>query len=262
MSEDPNPLSSAEVQSIPFCDQWAAENYDAKDAATQETYIADELRRLQAEGAPILRAVLACGEEWVIFVALKLIYAGVDSQGVPVVDLPMVYLRLVAPDALVYEHPETREVQTGVATPPSRDPQGRLLPRDKIGKVLVAKLGNLGGNLDPKLDAKAAMQFSGPRRDAAVRAGKPIYITKEITREPKAFTVREAVVVLKQWGFGIGETAFRSIRSADHKGERARGQCTWLVEELAPEAAQAAMLRGQVERAKAAKSTPVASGAK
>lgn len=232
MVRDPSP--------IPFCDDWTAKGFDKREPGEQEAYVISELRRLRAEGKPLIRAMLNCAEPWAQHLANRFLREGVDTNGDPVFEdgerFDTVYLRLVPPEALDWEDPDTGETERAVAVPPRRDPQGRpVQPRDKAGKVLIAKVGNLGGNLDPKNDdaTKAARAFGGDKRSVNDRTGRNLYITREVTREPRPFTFREAVTILRQWGYGVGDVVFRSVRKrADSKGNPVRGQCNWLVEEI------------------------------
>jgi hypothetical protein len=241
-----------DIEPILFCEKWTAEMWDQRPESEQEAYVNAELRRLKDEGKPILRAVLSCPDPWAQHMAIQLLQRGVTSAGEESVTLPMVFLRLVDPAALSFEHPDTGDVEEKAAVPPKRDPQGRLLPKDKQGHTLVVKVGNLGGHLDPGADPKAAQAFGGTNRLTQSKSGRPLYITREVTRRPQPFPFREAITILRQWGFGIGETIFRSLRSQDAKGLRERGQCQWLVEELS---AEQAMTLPPAPKASAAKST-------
>ncbi len=109
------------------------------------------------------------------------------------------------------------------ATPHPRDPQGRPLPREKAGKVLVAKVG-VRGQMDPsELSARndETRMYSGPARSALARTAQGLYVTTEITSTPTQHTLADATVILRQWGVGFGTRAVT-------RG----GQEIWLVEEV------------------------------
>lgn len=241
------------VEHIQFCSEWDAQQYGVRSESEQEAYVASELRRLVDEEQPTLRAVLNCPDEWAKFLALNLLKVGATAAGEETPTLPVVYLRLVSPDALSYEDPVTGEVDREAAIPPPRDPQGRPLPKDKVGKVLVAKVGNLGGNVPTEREASQARSFGGDRRLALSKGQQSLFVTKEVTRTPAPYTLRDAVLILKAWGYGIGDVVFRTPRSADRNGNRARGLCQWLVEELPEAQALDIIAQSKVKAAKAAK---------
>lgn len=232
---------------IPFCDQWDAQQMGNRPEADQEAYVASELRRLESEGHPVLRPVLNCPDDWAKFLALNMLRMGATSEGEETPSLATVYLRLVDPNVLEYENPDTGETEKGAAVPPPRDPQGRPLPKDKVGKVLVAKVGNVGGNVDPAREASQTKAFAGPRRLQLTKSGQSLFVTREVTRTPAAFPLREAVLILQAWGFGVGDVVFRSPRSADRNGKRARGLCQWLVEEVPAEEALGLIAQAKVK---------------
>lgn len=109
------------------------------------------------------------------------------------------------------------------AQPPPRDPQGRPLPRDKAGKVLVAKIG-MRGQMDPgELSARNAetAMYAGPMRNALARTPQGLYVTTEVTSTPQSYGLADAIVILRQWGVGFG------IRARSRAGLE-----LWLVEEV------------------------------
>jgi hypothetical protein len=133
-------------------------------------------------------------------------------------------------------------------------PQGRPIPRDRVGHVLVCKVGNLGGNLGPERDAKQAEAYGADKRHIAEKARRPLYLTREVTRTAESYSFRDALIILGQWGYGIGETVFAQPRErGGMDGERRyfRGQCRWLVEECTPE--QYAQDQAKKRKAQAAK---------
>jgi hypothetical protein len=221
---------ATEFHPIPFCEGWSTEGWDKREELEQEKYIAGELRRLESEGAPILRAVMSYGDLWLQHIAYRLLRDGFTADGDPCPSLTTVQLRLVEPERLDWTGPGGEEVQAA-AVPPTCDPQGRPLPRDRAGKVLVVKVGNLGGNLDPSRDAKQAQAFGADKRHIMAKAHRTMYLTREVTRDPASYSFADALIILGQWGYGIGETVFAQPRTRDG-AHFTRGQCRWLVEEV------------------------------
>jgi hypothetical protein len=150
-------------------------------AAMRRAYVADELRRLQASGPLSLAALLAGAVDGAASVALDLIDKGRGPDGADVVPPGFaVSLRL-------------REG----AVPPVRDPQGRQLPADKQGKVLVVKVGQRS-------------QLATERATDA-NARRDIYETTEVTATARAYRLREAVTILRQWGVGVADDLDRHL---------------------------------------------------
>jgi hypothetical protein len=246
-------MASTEFQPIPFCDNWATGGYDKMEENLQEAYVASELTRLVEEKQPLLRAVMAYGELWVQHLAMRLLRDGATAAGDQCPQVSTVFLRLVEPEALDWTDPNG-DTETAVAIPPNRDPQGRPIPRDRVGHVLVCKVGNLGGNLGPERDAKQAEAYGADKRHIAEKARRPLYLTREVTRTAESYSFRDALIILGQWGYGIGETVFAQPRErGGMDGERRyfRGQCRWLVEECTPE--QYAQDQAKKRKAQAAK---------
>jgi hypothetical protein len=150
-------------------------------APARRAYVAEELRRVQASGPLSLCALLAGAVDGAASVALDLMDKGRGPDGADVVPPGFaVHLRL-------------REG----AVPPQRDPQGRALPTDKAGKVLVVKIGQRSAGAEARsIDANA-------RRD--------IYETTEVTASPRAYRLREAVIILRQWGVGVADDIDRHL---------------------------------------------------
>ena len=150
-------------------------------ATARRAYVAEELRRAQVSGPLYLCALLAGAVDGAASVALDLIDKGRGPDGADVVPPGFaVQLRL-------------REG----AVPPARDPQGRPLPTDKAGKVLVVKIGQRNSGAEARsIDANA-------RRD--------IYETTEVTASPRAYRLREAVTILRQWGVGVADDIDRHL---------------------------------------------------
>lgn len=146
-------------------------------------YVAQELRRLQKDrGFLKLSDVLIGGVPGASTFALELITNGRDPDGNEVV--PAGY------------SPKLKIVSG--RTPLDRDPQGRKLPPEKAGKVLVVKTGLVRFE-----DAKA--------RQIAERNNRSLYETVEVTHEAKAYRVSEAKQILEQWGVGVANDLTRQI---------------------------------------------------
>lgn len=225
------------LEIISFCPEWA--NYQTQPDKMARRYVAEELRRLDRERAPLLRPILATLDDWLICTAIALVREGEAESGEPVVESREWRLRLV----------------DGVA-PPVVDPQGRALNGADRGKVLVAKVGNLGGTLSPARPAKEAMAFSGEARKAAESSGRNLYRTVRVTRAGVSLSLDDALTVLRQWGYGVTQQQYQhrppkvadarryereielshamALKSGKRTEEpsRPQGQCNWLVEEV------------------------------
>jgi hypothetical protein len=185
--------------------------------AAQRLYVADELRRLEREGAPLLTVALAQLDEKVRHLACTLLRMNDDGEGKQIFPSRSWMLRLVDGE-----------------TPPDADAQGRKLPPEKRGKVLKAKVANLGGQLGGQADQREVSRWSGMQRQARERQGGDLYVYREVTREPQAFTFDEALAILAQWGIGVQTRKYRRPSSwapGRENDESVRGQCNWLVEE-------------------------------
>lgn len=197
-------------------DRWPSVEHQPD--AARRAYIADELRRLSREGAPLLTVVLAQSDDAVKHIALSLLRSNDDGEGRPIHTLTSWSLRLVEGES-----------------PPVRDPQGRMLAKEEQGKVLRVKVGNLGANLGAQADAREIERFSGAARMARSQRGQDLYITRDVTRNAQSFTLDDAVKILSAWGVGV------PMRQYDRhpKGtEGERGQCRWLVEEVTAQPVQ------------------------
>jgi hypothetical protein len=202
-------------------DRWP--NVEHLSDAARRLYVADELRRLDGIGAPLLTVALAQADDAVRHLALSLLRVNDDGEGKPIYPYGRQWmLRLVEGEA-----------------PPDRDAQGRAMPAALKGKVLRTKVGNLGGNLGPETDARETEKWGGRNRLARERQGGDLYVYRDVTRQPTPFTFEDASLILARWGIGV------SVRQYDRgagwkpggEGEAQRGQCRWLVEELAPKPA-------------------------
>lgn len=170
-------------------------------ADRQQTYVEAELERLRDAGAPLLYAALSTGLA--------------DQRDVAVRVLGEMHYR-----------PALRLVEG--ARPPTLDPQGRPLPAEKAGRVLVAKTGVRG---QMARDAIAAAngsgetsRYAGPRRGALARTAQGLYVTVEIGREPVTVSLEDAIVILVQWGHGVPDKRYRRKGAVDQ----------WLVVEDCP----------------------------
>ena len=199
-------------------DKWSSVEHSSD--AAQRLYVAEELRRLEREGAPLLTVALTQLDDRVRHLAVTLLRNNDDGEGKPIYASRPWTLRLVDGE-----------------TPPDRDAQGRLLPSDKRGKVLKTKVGNLGGNLGRQADAHEVTRWSGVNRQARDRAGGDLYVYREVTREPQPFTFDDAVAILSKWGIGVAARQYAratSWRPGGDFDESTKGQCNWLVEECTP----------------------------
>lgn len=200
-----------------FCSEWF--RIEGRTDAEKRAYIADELRRLDRDGAPLLTVVAAhILDDRVQQIAFEILRRNHDSDGNPVYEPRQWALRL-------------REG----ATPPKVDAQGRAVPEKESGKVLYAKVGVLGGELGPEAESREVMQWGGPNRDARARQGRDIYRYVKIGREPVTLSLDDALAVVRQWGMCVAPrerrhpTGWRPGMSDD-----GTGQLNWLVEEVTP----------------------------
>lgn len=141
--------------------KYVVRNDDEADA--RRAYVERELTRLAAEGiSPLYAAVTLplADQQTVAFAALR------NMGG-------RIMLRLAEG-----------------CSPPACDAQGRELPPDEVGKVLVAKVGS--------------KSFRGPgERDVAARRGTDIYIQRRITSTPTMIDLEEAITIFRQWGYRV-----------------------------------------------------------
>lgn len=164
---------------------------------SREDYADSEVERMRAQGARLLTEAITAPTAEQQDAALR----AMARMGVT-----QVQLRLV-PNA----------------DPPKTDPNGHLLPEDKQGKVLRAKIGQ--HSPDPRVDSKERQQaFTGSGREARAMRGQPLYLWREITSEPVYLPIGEAMVILRQWGKGVRTT--RYLNPATKTGDK------WLVEEV------------------------------
>lgn len=174
----------------------------------RQEYLAGELNRLADSGQQILKAVLSrAGETLAIDESLHLLGRGQTNNGTQCPRLTTVALRLVEG-----------------AKPPTKDPNGNPIKSAFVGKVLVAKVGNVGGD-SPTL---TTLRGTDAQRRQQLQAERRLYRTVAITQEGNALPLNEAVVVLRAWGVGVAKQIRRSLRD----GADTQAQDTWLVEEV------------------------------
>jgi hypothetical protein len=180
----------------------------------RDEYVAAELRRLVADGRPLLTSILRVPDDEAKSRALELLTANVTAVGDVVFD--------VAPSQFKLKLAE------GV-TPPDKDPQARPLPASKKGNVLVVKLGNRGGRIPEKATGKQVEMFSGKRRQILVSGGADLYELAEVGRTAKPFPLRAATLILRTWGVGVQTQ--RCLTHMGRDGEIVEGQSFYLVDE-------------------------------
>ena len=214
-----------EVDIPAFCPDWLKHSQAAPGALAQ--YVVDELRRLDADSAPMLRAVLTHPDDRMQTLALAALDpAFLAEDGAPAVQARLWFLKLA-----------------DGAVPPRVDPQGRPLPAELQGKVLRAKVGNIGGNNGgntPQLaDARKCAGVSGDNRVKVAYSRGNLYLTADVGAAAKPFPLSQAVTILRQWGAGVTAKAYRSAKRSSVRADQEaaeHGQCTWLVVESGPEA--------------------------
>lgn len=185
-----------------FCAEWY--RLEGRTELERKAYVASEIKRLVADGAPLLTAIIACSDGRTQQIALTLVKRNDDGEG-----------------GALFERRDgwrLRLVENG--TPPALDPQGRKLDPKDAGK-LVVKLGTLGGDLGPEADAVEVAQWGAEARAARAQRGRDLYRLGRVSRLGDIFPLEDAVTILKQWGVGI---APREVRRD--------GQLAWLVEEI------------------------------
>lgn len=196
------------IELPPFC-----EDFQTLPKAKRTAYVADELRRIDRQGLPVLRTVLSCPDDDAQALATQLLHDNADEDGEEILAARAWRLRLMAG-----------------AVPPPTDPQGRRLTEDRRGKVLVVKVGNKGGRLRDDAPASITDGYSGPRRSVTVRAGRDLYELAEVTHQPRTYTLRNAILILRQWGFAVAPE--RSRVEPDKDGNPVTVQVNWIVEEV------------------------------
>lgn len=191
-------MSDDATISIPTA-QWLGEWDRTVDPNRLRTYVESELRRLQAEGAPLahLSVMLPLSQQQ---------------------DLALGVLRQWGYRPLL-------RLREG-ASPPLVDSDAKPLPPDLRGKVLRAKVGYNGDDPSLKNDPIRTRAFAGPSLRATQRT-MGLYRHVDVSSEPEAYSLEEATLILRMWGVGVRQRRMRG-------GKR---DC-WLVEEV-PRAAKA-----------------------
>ena len=186
----------------------------------KRTYVTGELRRLFEGGGAVLLAIMQPGvDDMPRMLALDLLNTNPNEGGRRLYD-PARAWRL--------------RLKVG-AEPPRLDPQSRRLPPEKLGKVLVAKTGNLGGERGRDQETEESAEWAGPQRAMKAISGRDIYETVEVTFRAEAFTLRDAVLILRRWGIGVQPRQYaRSSEWRPGDADEGRGQDRWLVEEVPP----------------------------
>lgn len=216
--------------------------YEITDPDERRKYVTAELRALVTSGGSILLSVLQPSvADGARMTALEMLRDNADDDGEQLID-PAHQWRLRLKDG---------------AKPPAVDPNGLRLGPDKAGKVLVAKVGVLGGQRARENDTKASIEWQGPARAIKSMTGQKLLATREVTSKPAVFSLRDATLVLQRWGVGVALRQFAKPRNwkpgeyYDPDDPKTRGQDCWLVEEV-PVAASSAAAEGDAKPSKAA----------
>lgn len=184
----------------------------ARDLEGLEKYIESEIKRLASEKRSLVKALLT-NRHNLALVPSKLLFSKISEMGIS-----HVYLKLT-------------DVCDAERTAPDKDPHGALLNEKYRGRVLVAKLGNKGGDIQNSENADAFLtdKFTGKRRQALF-SQRTAYETANVTVNPTKFPLNKAILIMSQWGFGIKEK--RHISKATSKTDKTPiFQDCWIVEE-------------------------------
>lgn len=208
--------------------QW--HQYEGQPDAVMRMRVAEELRRLDASGAPLLTCVLTIPDERVQQVALERLRENDDGEGQPIYDSREWKLRVIK-DGVA---PATDAQGRGVT-----DAKGRPLPASEVGKVLMAKVGTLGNTLGADADSREVMRWGAVNRQSMDHTGRDIYRHVRIGKAWTVVSFEDALAVLRQWGVGVARKQYRrpagwtpGTRTAE------QGQLNWLVEEHNPRAVE------------------------
>lgn len=164
--------------------------YGAKNKQQElRNYIISEMRRVRKEGGPLLLSILEAEE------------------------IPREYiLREILPGNREFSSWSLALVPG--ASPPDRDPHGCLVPINKRGKVLAAKVGTRA-EYESTIRANAQSiepedRFKGSALRTAHAKSKTTYMYKnspymvvEVSSEPTDFGTKEAITILRRYGYGI-----------------------------------------------------------
>lgn len=206
-----------------FCPDW--EKHSRNDD-TREEYVSTELRRLFEEKGVVLLAVLQQSvADDARMIALRQLSENQDADGNQLYDPSHLWRLKLKEDA----------------KPPLVDAQGRKLPKEKAGKVLMTKVGNLGGQRTREQSTAASREWAGDRRAVKSNAGQDLYAQREVTARPTAFQLNDAVLILQRFGIAVQPKQYlRDSRwkPGDANEDLPNGQDQWLVEEVPPAAAK------------------------
>lgn len=206
---------------IPWLEDWSR----TIDPFAQKQYVRSELERIAKAGAPVLSMVLTAPFEIQTQLAMSALHENALRGH-------RYWLRLVPK-----------------ANPPINDPQGRTLPEEERGKVLVAKVGTKGGQLRQthKLPGYVTAEFDGPNVQNASDAERDIYEYVRIGHDPIELTLSEAVLVMRRYGWQIAHPRYKGkAKRRNEKGEIVPNLDVygapvpvidfWMVEEIPPSA--------------------------
>lgn len=205
--------------------------YEGQPDATMRALVAAELRRLDEAAAPLITCVLTIPDERVQQVALERLRENDDGDGRPIFEPREWKLRItkdgVAPSTDAQGRPVT-------------DAQGKRLQPNDVGRLLMAKVGTLGGTLGPDADSREVMRWGATNRQATDHAGRDLYRHVRIGKGWTVVSFDDALAVLRQWGVGIARKEYRRPASwASGAPTTDKGQLNWLVEEHNPRASVA-----------------------
>lgn len=196
--------------------------FEGQPDAVMRMRVAEEFRRIDGEGVPLITAMLTIPDDRVQQTALERLRENDDGEGSPIYSPREWKLRIV---------------KDGV--PPLTDAQGRTLPQAQQGKVLAAKVGTLGNHLGPEADSREVMRWGGANRQNIDHAGRDLYRYVRVTHEwTNISSFDDAVAVLRQWGIGVARKQWRRPSTwTPGAPASGHGQLNWLVEEWSPRAA-------------------------
>lgn len=185
-------MSDEEEIQIPQT-EWLTEWDRTVDPRRLRSYVASEVKRLIAEGQPVLHLA---------------IMAPLSQQQ----DLALSVLRETGYRPLLRLRKD--------AVPLSVDGEGRQLPKELRGKVLRAKVAFKGDDPGLKSDPVAASKYSGPMRQQLAKT-EGLYRYRDVSHEPDSYSLDEANIILRQWGVGVRLNRFQGKK-----------RDTWIVEEF------------------------------
>lgn len=169
-----------------FMEDWNSKKHSPAMARNQ--YVEEQVSRLRDEEKPLLLPILQLSDE----LAHELCLSALRRLGISSVNLQL--------------------VPGCSGRLPTIDVHGRELPGDKLGKVLQCKTGNVGGNLESSHSQPMELtsQFLGKSRseNSRMMAYSPskrhhIYTYVEVTDKSKSYSLRDAVLALRSWGWNV-----------------------------------------------------------